>query len=218
MKRRKRITRAERQRRRHEKRRRRQGRDYKREYQRRIRRGLARGLTKSQARGHAPITTNETRPLFYNPNNPRERAILRMKRGASIKAAAKAERISSEHLSIYVKEHVSATWTGRRWKIVDRRGEEMAICTRGKVRWVRILAGAEATAIGQYWVAVNRFLRTNDPAHLTPFVGKGVKDINGKYFPLTTEPNVLRRLESAGELSFPEIYKCGLKGARYGRL
>ncbi len=203
MKRHKRINRTERQRRK------RQKRDYKREYRRRIARGLARGLSKAQARGHAPAVgvSGLPRPVFYDPNDPRERAILRLKRGESMKGAAKAERISAENLGRYVKENVSATRTGRRWKIIDRRGQEMAICSRGKLRWARILSAADATTIGRYWVAVNRFLRTNHPTHLAPFKGKGVRDINGKYFPFTTEPNILRRLDSADELSFPEIYK-----------
>ena len=203
MKRRKRIIRTERQRRR------RQKRDYGREYRDRMARGRARGLTPAQSRGHAPAgnVSGLPRPVFYDPNDPRERAILRLKRGKSLKAAAKAEHISSENLARYVKENVSATRTGRRWKIVDSRGQEMAICTRGKVRWVRILSAAEATTIGHYWVAVNRFLRKNDAAFLAPFHGKGVRDINGRYFSFTTAPNVLRRLDSAGGTSFPDIYK-----------
>jgi hypothetical protein len=82
----------------------------------------------------------------------------------------------------------------------------MAMCSQGKFLWVRVSAD-KASAIGHYWVAVNRFLRTNDPSHLAPFEGKGIRDIAGKLWPFETRPNVLRRLDSADELSFLEIYK-----------
>lgn len=61
--------------------------------------------------------------------------------------------------------------------------------------------------IGHFWVAINRFLRTNEPSHLAPFVGKRVRDIAGKLYEFETGPNTLRRLDSANELSLLEIYK-----------
>jgi hypothetical protein len=86
---------------------RRRKRNYKAEYRRRIAKGLAKGLTRSEARGHprarkqVPIPP---RPLFPNPNDPRERAALRMKKGERLRAAAKAEKISTERLRRYVEE------------------------------------------------------------------------------------------------------------------
>jgi hypothetical protein len=189
-------------------RRRRQKRDYRGEYQRRIERGLARGLNRSHARGHARAgdAPQGSGATVIDPNDPRERALLRMKQGASMKAAAKAEKVSTERLRRYIKENVQATREGRRWKVIDRRGVEIAFCSEGTFRWIKVSTD-KASEIGHYWVAVNRFLRTNDPSHLAPYEGKGVRDVTGKLWPFETRPNVLRRLDSAGELSFLEIYK-----------
>jgi hypothetical protein len=129
-----------------------------------------------------------------------------MKNGDTMKAAAEAEGISTERLRRYVKENVTAKRRGRMWKIIDRRPVEMAICSRAKFRWIMVRQ-YRASVIGHYWVAVNRFLHTNEPSHLTPFVGNGVRDVSGKYHPFETGPNTLRRLDSANELSFLEIYK-----------
>jgi|HubBroStandDraft_6_1064221.scaffolds.fasta_scaffold1316961_2 hypothetical protein len=56
-------------------------------------------------------------------------------------------------------------------------------------------------------VAINKFLETNDPAHLEPFVGLGLRDTRKRFWPFETRPNVLRKLDSAGELSFVELYR-----------
>jgi hypothetical protein len=200
MKRRKRIQKLERHRRK---------RNYKLEYRRRIARGLARGRSRSQARGHARASDvpRSSHPPVIDLNDPRERALRKIKDdGLSMKAAAKTEKISTERLRRYVKENVEATQEGRRWKIVDRRSVEMAICSRAKLRWVTV-SHDQASTIGHYWVAVNRFLRSNESSHLTPFIGKGVRDAAGKYHPFETGPNNFRRLDSADELSFLEIYK-----------
>lgn len=199
MKRRKRSVRIERHRRK---------RDYRREYRQRIKKGLAQGLSRSQARGHARAGESlGIRPsATIDVNDPRERALGRVKRGESMKAAAKAERISPERLRRYVRDNVRATRHGRKWQIVDRRGVEMALCSLGKFRWVRV-STEKTSAIGHFWVGVDRFLRTNDTSHLAPFQGVGIRDVSGKLWPFETRPNVLRRLDSAGELSFLEIYK-----------
>jgi hypothetical protein len=146
------------------------------------------------------------KPLAIDHENPRERALSKMKEGMGLKKAAKSERISAETLRRYLNENVKAKWQRRRWFIVDARPVPIAMCSKGKFRWVRV-SQDQTTTVGQYWVAVNRFLESNDASHLAPFEGKGVRDHRGKYVPFETRPNVLRRLDSAGELSFPEIYK-----------
>lgn len=42
---------------------------------------------------------------------------------------------------------------------------------------------------------------------LRPFVGQGVRDVNGVFHPYETNENTLYRLDQTGELSVPEIYK-----------
>jgi hypothetical protein len=64
-----------------------------------------------------------------------------------------------------------------------------------------------ASDIGRRWVAINKFLETNDPSHLEPFVGLGLRDTHKRFWPFETRPNILRKLDSSGELSFVELYR-----------
>ena len=65
---------------------------------------------------------------------------------------------------------------------------------------------AAASDIGRHWNAVNRFLDTNNPSFLQSFDGMGMRDVGGKFHPYETRPNVLRKLDAIGELSFIDIY------------
>jgi hypothetical protein len=47
--------------------------------------------------------------------------------------------------------------------------------TRGKLRDV-IMPHDAASDIGRHWVAINKFLDTNDPSHLEAFIGSGLRD------------------------------------------
>ena len=78
--------------------------------------------------------------------------------------------------------------------------------TRSKMRDVTVAHDASSD-ISRHWIAINMFLETNDPSHLAAFVGKGVRDSDGAFHPFETRPNVLRKLDSVGELSFVDIYR-----------
>jgi hypothetical protein len=182
-------------------------RNYAAEYNRRIFRGLARGLTRSQARGHARAG-ERIRPSgpSANPKGPEESGLKMMKRGSSLKNAARSNRISQERLRRYVRENTQATRVGRRWQIVDPRRFHFPIYYRGRIveLW---LSADEASKAGRYMAAVGRFLPTGDASVLRPFVGQGIRDVNGVFHPYETNENTLYRLDQIGELSVPEIYK-----------
>lgn len=89
--------------------------------------------------------------------------------------------------------------------IVDTRPVSVVMATRGKMRAVTVPHDA-ASDISRHWTAINLFLDTNNPAHLAAFVGNGLRDVNGVFHPFETRPNVLRKLDSVGELSFVDIY------------
>jgi hypothetical protein len=50
-------------------------------------------------------------------------------------------------------------------------------------------------------------LPTGDASVLRPFVGQGVREVKGTFYPFETNENTLYRLDQTGELSVPEIYK-----------
>jgi hypothetical protein len=184
-------------------------RDYKREYQRRLERGAKFGKSRSAARGHA--RAEDLGPLPPGPmdrDSPFERALKDMKRGASLRRAATSYGLRPEPLRRFVKRATTAKLIRGRWTIFDLRTHQFRIASKGAYRTV-VMAIDDASDVGRYWVAVNRFLDTNDPSHLAPFVGKGVRDAKGKFHPFETGPNVLRKLDSIGALHFLDIYADG---------
>lgn len=180
-------------------------RNYQAEYQRRIAKAFAIGKSRSAARGH-PTAADLPKPTGpRDRHSPLEKALTRLKRGESQKAAATAEGVSVEKLRAYQKLNTASVRQGRKWIIFDTRPLPMWLATDGKVKSVTVAAD-DASDIGRYWVQVNRFLDTNRLSHLEPFVGMGVRDVQGRAYPFEVRPNVLRKLDSVGELDFLEIY------------
>jgi len=168
---------------------------------------LARGLSFFQARGHARAGEREKpTSVPIDPHSPQEMALKLMKRGESLKNAAKTNKISQERLRRYVLENTQATRVRRRWQIVDPRRFHFPIYSRGRIveLW---LSADEATKAGRYMSAVGYFLPTGNASLLLPFKGEGVRDLTGAFHPFETNENTLYRLDTAGELSVPEIYK-----------
>jgi hypothetical protein len=183
-------------------------RNYANEYLIRIARGLAGGKSRSQARGHAraadlPSTTT-SQP--FKRSEPLEDALKLMKKGVSQKEAAKQTGVSAETLRRFQKANTNSQRQGRRWIIADARPVSVVMATRGKMRTVTVSHDASSD-ISRHWIAINLFLDTNDASHLAAFVGKGLRDTSGAFHPFETRPNVLRKLDSMGELSFIDIYR-----------
>jgi hypothetical protein len=183
-------------------------RDYKREHQARIVRGLASGKSRSQARGHARASDllKPASPLPIDKKNKLEKALKLMRRGATQKQAARSVGVSAETLRRFQKQNTASRREGGRWIINDERPVTVAMATRGRQRDVTVSHDASSD-IGHHWVAINKFLETNSPSHLEPFVGLGLRDTRGRFWPFETRPNVLRKLDSVGELSFVDMYR-----------
>ena len=181
-------------------------RDYRAEYQRRIARAQAAGKSLSAARGHPRAADlPKPAPAPINRTDPRERALKMMRHGASQAEAAKASGVSVEQLRRYRLLNTTSERRGGQWIIFDTRPQLFWIASEGRMRSVT-LAFDEGGGVGRFWNAVNEFLATNDPDHLEPYIGEGVYDVRDKLWIFETRPNVLRKLDSVGELHFIEIY------------
>jgi hypothetical protein len=182
-------------------------RNYANEYLIRIAHGLAGGKSRSAARGHARAADlpSNASPQPFKRSEPLEDALKLMKKGVSQKEAAKRAGVSAETLRRFQKANTTSRKEGSRWAISDSRPVSVWMATRGKMRGVTVPRDA-ASDISHHWIAINHFLETNSPAHLAAFVGKGLRDINSVFLPFETRPNVLRKLDSVGELSFVDIY------------
>jgi hypothetical protein len=184
-------------------------RDFKLEYQKRVERGLSAGKSRSAARGHArAIDLPKPSPRPIDQKSSLERALAKMRRGQSQAAAAKAEGVSVESLRRHRLLHTTSQRQGRGWVIFDTRPQPYWVATDGKQISVT-LANDEGTEVSAHWRAIDNFLRTNDADFLDAFEGEGVRDVKGRFHQFETRPNVLRKLEAMGDLSFIEIYADG---------
>ena len=183
-------------------------RDYAKEYLIRIARGLSGGRSRAQARGHARAADlpSNAGPQPFKRSEPLEDALKLMKKGVSQKEAAKQAGVSAETLRRFQNANTTSRKEGRRWIIVDTRPVPVVMATRGKMRNVTVPHDTTSD-ISRHWIAINLFLETNDASHLAAFVGKGLRDSSGAFHPFETRPNVLRKLDSVGELSFVDIYR-----------
>lgn len=182
-------------------------RDYKREYARRVERGLAKGLSRAAARGHPkePSRSRAVAPAL-DPKGKLELALKDIRSGKALKATAKEYRIAPERLRRYLDEQVSATRAGRKWVIVDQRPKRFPVYSAGRLEQP-VLRFPDLSKAGSYMGTVQKFLDTGNLDLLQPFDRDGVTDVTGRFFPFELQPNALYRLDAAGELYFPEIYK-----------
>lgn len=74
------------------------------------------------------------------------------------------------------------------------------------LREVTLRGSRQATLLAEYWNALNRYLQTGDASRLEKFRHKFIKDADGLEIPLPTDRAVLKRLGSAGNISFESIY------------
>ena len=73
-------------------------------------------------------------------------------------------------------------------------------------REVAVCGSRQATKIAEYWNSLHRYLQTGDRSGLEKFRGKFVIDADRARLSFITDPTELKRLGSAGVLSFQSIY------------
>jgi lambda repressor-like predicted transcriptional regulator len=91
-------------------------------------------------------------------------------------------------------------------KASDRLLRVLAIPTSDGIREIALRDSKQASILGQYWDAVQRYLQTGNESSLQTFRGKHLIDANGTRTELLTDPNELNRLGNAGVLSFESLY------------
>jgi hypothetical protein len=181
-------------------------RNYKEEYQRRVARGLAKGLSRSKSRGHPKVSELEKQASqIVDRYSKLERGLKLIKEGKSQKAAAKTVGVSIERLRIFLHSNTQAKRVGSKWKIQDNRSDAFRIGSLGRIVIVSLTMD-EGSKVGLYWNVVNKYLDSNDTAHLRNLKATSVTDIYGKVHQFELRPRRLNRLDGVDELKFQEIY------------
>jgi len=184
-----------------------QKRDYRAEYQRRVKRGIAKGLSRSQARGHPKAKEKNVRKTRPISDEAFQISLKVLRSGKSLTEAAATIRVSPERLRNQAKERGIIKRHGRRWVVRSNLPRQMLIYSNGEANVVILGTFRNASKVGRHMTAVKRFLRSNDPAHLKPFIGKSVTDIRGDTHIFETNPNTIYRLSAVGAESFEQVYR-----------
>jgi hypothetical protein len=182
-------------------------RDYKAEYKRRVERGLAKGLTLSQARGHPKAGEKNVKKPHPINDDAFQISLKALRSGKTLAEAAKEIRVSPERLRNQAKAHGAIRKKGNRWIVKNNLPRQMLIYSDGQALSITIEKFHYASKLGRYMAGVKRFLRSNDPAHLNPFIGQSVKDSSDKTYTFETNPNALYRIAASGSETFEQIYQ-----------
>ena len=191
-------------------------RDYRAEQERRIRNGLAKGLTRSQARGHAkagetPASKIGKESKRVKPDPTLEGALLSMRDGKSLTAAAKEAHVSRERLASYIRTYAGASRTGKGWEFSDTRRRRVPILQAGDTRYqVTKIRGYEGARLaGQHYDDARQLVENPDQFQLfhEKWDGKGLTDIHGHLHPFSTNYNEISRMLSTDEPDWSRIYK-----------
>jgi hypothetical protein len=91
-------------------------------------------------------------------------------------------------------------------KATDRILRVLMIATRKGMREIGVRHSRQASLLGKYWTAVERYRDTGDASVLKEFRGKHIIDASGKRARLLTDRRALDHLGSAGVLSFETLY------------
>jgi hypothetical protein len=137
---------------------------------------------------------------------------------AHVISKMRAERVSLRkaskefgiHPDIVLKFGRSALQKQRNGKYAARKTDHLlrilSILTPKGRREIAVRDSRQASLLGQYWAAVQRYLQTGDDSALREFKGKKITDASGKRHPLITDLEQLNTLGSAGVLSFESLY------------
>ena len=88
----------------------------------------------------------------------------------------------------------------------DRLLRVLAIPTDEGTREIALRDSRQASILGQYWDAVQRYLQTGDASAIQKFRGKHITAVNRARITLLTDLDQLSRLGNAGVLSFESLY------------
>lgn len=98
----------------------------------------------------------------------------------------------------------SDRWVVKRYDTLER---SMVIYSNGRSYAITVKDSRHASLIGRYHNAVKMYRDTKDVSYLKPFKGKRVRDIDGQWHTLETDPRTIYEIqERTPDEEFIEIY------------
>jgi hypothetical protein len=133
--------------------------------------------------------------------------VTEVREGASRRRAAQKFGLNPRTVQKFAQSALRKLGNGR-WvaKPHDRLLRVLVIPNRKGLREIGVRDSRQASKIGKYWTAVERYRDTGDGSALREFRGKHVIDAAGNRVRLLTHRRTLDLLGSAGLLSFETLY------------
>jgi len=135
-------------------------------------------------------------------------AISKMRsHGLSLREASEEVGLSPDTLTALGRQALLKDARGRyRAKRKDRLLRVLILPSPDGLQEVTVNDSETASEIAKYSDAVQKYLRTGDASKLRQFAGMRLTDADGNPIELITDLQTLRRLGSAGVLSFESLY------------
>jgi hypothetical protein len=131
----------------------------------------------------------------------------KMRDGLSLPEAAKESGITRSQVLHRIPTALRKTRNGRYVaKASDRLLRILPIPSKGGLIEIALRDSRQASLIGEYWSAVDRYLSTGSASGLSKFKRIRIRDASGKRIRLLTDLDELRRQGSAGVLRFESLY------------
>jgi hypothetical protein len=151
--------------------------------------------------------------FFAMPERDREiwknvvQAVTEMRAGASRRRAAQKFGLHLGTVQQLARPALRKLRNGR-WaaRTHDRLLRVLVVPTHKGLREIGVRDSRQASLLGKYWTAVDRYRDTGDASPLRKFRGKHIINADGKRVRLLTNLRELDRLGSAGVLSFESLY------------
>ena len=127
--------------------------------------------------------------------------------GVSLKQASKEFGLDPRTMIRWAKPGLRKQRNGRyAAKPKDTLLRVLTIPSLEGLREIAVRDSRQASRLGEYWAAVQKYLATGDTSALEKFRRKRITDASRKRIPLLTNLEELDRLASAGVLSFESLY------------
>jgi hypothetical protein len=134
-------------------------------------------------------------------------AVTEVREGASLRRASRKfdvdPRVVQRQASSALRKLRNGRWVA---KPHDRLLRVLVIPARKGLRDIGVRDSRQASLLGRYWTAVERYRDTGDASVLREFRGKHIIDAAGKRIRLLTDRRALDQLGAAGVLSFETLY------------
>lgn len=185
----------------------------KRQHPRRHRRRVDRKKSRSRTARSRTIAPQTSKQFFARTEQFRDtwnrvtHVISRMRAdGVSLKRASREFGLSTSTVIRLAKSALRKRKGRYAAKPTDKLLRLLVIPTRKGLLEIAMRDSRQASRVGEYWAAVQKYLRTGDASAIEEFRRRGITDASRKRISLLTNLEELDRLASAGVLSFESLY------------